>query len=195
MQKLEQKLDGLVTLLTSTQRQQAVEQNSNASDCTSTSIAQTEAVAEYVGSHSQSCHLSGPPVLQSLFAQTTPDVSLPSVAASSDFSSNSQAESIVDFSPTSQDANIVLQRFRNGNSSYFPFIAIPHTVSGDQLREERPFLYRCIYAIARLDPSQQNPREQSNEGKAIIKEIAERMYVNGERSLELLLGILVYAAG
>lgn len=94
-----------------------------------------------------------------------------------------------------QEADIVLTKYREGASSHFPFALLSPTITGRQLLQERPFLYLCIDAIANVELSLQTAPQLNEIRTAIMRQLAERMFVNGERNLELLLGVLVYAAG
>lgn len=79
--------------------------------------------------------------------------------------------------------------FRDEMCPYFPFICIPDSVSAQDLRRDKPFLYLAVLAI-----STRKSLHQQELGKVIIRQLAERMLINGERSMDLLLGILTYAA-
>jgi hypothetical protein len=87
-----------------------------------------------------------------------------------------------------KEANLLLKIFRDEMCPEFPFIVIHDSASAQDLRRERPFLYLAVMAA-----STRNTVQQQKLGKLIIKHLAERMLVNGERSLDLLLGVLTYA--
>jgi hypothetical protein len=85
-------------------------------------------------------------------------------------------------------ANILLGRFRT-MAVYFPFVAIPPTVDARILLKERPFLFRTIMAAA-----EQNPNDQKDQVRDIIQYLALHLFQLGEKSLDLLLGVLVHIA-
>jgi hypothetical protein len=91
--------------------------------------------------------------------------------------------------PSVDEGNALLEIFRNHTSSYFPFISVPKSMSAQELRQERPFLYLSILAITSTDYS-----KQMEFGKLIVKQMFERIFVNGERNLDLLLGVITSAA-
>jgi len=90
--------------------------------------------------------------------------------------------------PSLEEANIRLTRFRDELSIFFPFVIIPKSMSAEELWKERPFLLKCIFAVSSFEPDQQ--REL---GTAIMKDLATRMFINCERSMDLLIGVLTYA--
>lgn len=69
----------------------------------------------------------------------------------------------------------------------FPFVPILSHISAEELRRERPFLYLNILMIACPNPARQ--RELSN---AIKEYLADHIIMNGQRSLDLLQGLLVH---
>jgi hypothetical protein len=93
------------------------------------------------------------------------------------------------FVPTWEGADGLLNRFRDEIYSCFPFVLIPESVTAEELQRDRPFLYFCVLAV-----SSRNPNQQSELGKSIMKQLAEKMFINGERSIDLLLGVLTYSA-
>jgi hypothetical protein len=91
--------------------------------------------------------------------------------------------------PTTDDANALLEIFQGQACLYFPFISVPKSTSAEELRRERPFLYLAIMAV-----TSRKSYQKEELGKFIVRQIAERVFVNGERSLDLLLGVLTFAA-
>ncbi|KAK5655154.1 hypothetical protein OQA88_6053 [Cercophora sp. LCS_1] len=81
-----------------------------------------------------------------------------------------------------------LTRFR-AQLQYFPFVHLPAEVTVSELRDSRPFLWKCIMAIATLSVTKQRAL-----GLQIHKLAAERLVVNHERTMDLLLGLLGYLA-
>ena len=106
-------------------------------------------------------------------------------------SNNSQGQDSIlsiSFMPNFAEADTLLNLFRDQINPQFPFIILSQSVSAEELYLERPFLYVSILAI-----SSRNGVQQKGLGKLIMKQLAERMFVNCERSLDLLLGVLTYA--
>ncbi|KAF2188998.1 hypothetical protein K469DRAFT_564970 [Zopfia rhizophila CBS 207.26] len=72
----------------------------------------------------------------------------------------------------------------------FPFVAIPPDVTPDQLWHEKPVLYMSIMMVA----CQSDIHRQLNLARMVRYEISQAVLVRGEKSLELLEGLLVYLA-
>ena len=89
--------------------------------------------------------------------------------------------------PSPVDAEEHLTVFHTHKSKYFPFVYIPSTTTAQQLREERPFLWLCIMAIASRSTAQQQVL-----GSKIRRTLAEEMLLKSEQNLDLLLGLLAY---
>lgn len=83
-------------------------------------------------------------------------------------------------------ANVLLDRFRS-MSICFPFVVIPTTIDARTLSEERPFLFKTIMAAV-----EQNPHAQRCQVRDIMDYLALHMWQLGEKSLDLLLGVLVH---
>jgi hypothetical protein len=92
------------------------------------------------------------------------------------------------FMPNFAGANALLDIFKRQMSPRFPFITIPETTSAEELYRDKPLLYISILAIASSDSAQ-----QKGLGDLFTQDFTRRMFVNCERSLDLLLGILTYA--
>ncbi|KAK5028698.1 hypothetical protein LTS07_006077 [Exophiala sideris] len=77
--------------------------------------------------------------------------------------------------------------FRTYMNGYFPYVVIPPEVSSASVRENKPFLFRtCIAVACHVDPPVQRQL-----GEELFRYIGERMLLKGEKSLDLLQGILV----
>lgn len=75
-------------------------------------------------------------------------------------------------------------------STFFPFVVIPEDETAESFRKRKPLLYKtCIAAAHHRNTTMQ--RQMSHD---LLKSIAERVLVNSEKSLDLLQGILVFAA-
>ncbi|KFY38373.1 hypothetical protein V495_06617 [Pseudogymnoascus sp. VKM F-4514 (FW-929)] len=87
-------------------------------------------------------------------------------------------------------ASRYLEIFRTVMVHRFPFVVISPTVTAQELRESKPFLFLTVLAAA----SYENMPLQRKLGKEVKKVVSHRMIVGGEVSLEILQGILVYLA-
>lgn len=198
--KLEEKLDGLVSLIKSTQDLnpgQTPESNLQAtSDITSLntttrSVSFPARSTTVSGSQQQvgravSLSENGTPL-----SSFVPICQFPSLATTHGLNNYPTPDPILANSlmPSFNEADALLVIFRDQLTPHFPFIILPQSVSAENLYLERPFFYVCILAVTIRDSVQ-----QKGLGKMIMKQLGERMFEKGERSLDLLLGSLTYAA-
>ncbi|PVH78621.1 hypothetical protein DL98DRAFT_421842 [Cadophora sp. DSE1049] len=70
----------------------------------------------------------------------------------------------------------------------FPFVVIPPNMSLDSLRRQRPFLFLAILCCA----TEHNFKLQQHIELELRENLSRRILVNGEKTLDLLQGILVY---
>jgi hypothetical protein len=184
--KIEQKLDGLVQLLESaakpaTTTARVVDGRSasstspnaflpslnNASDITESDYTHNNPVANArVGYHS-----------------------LPTPASLSESASlNLQPAVQSNWELSIQDAELNLDKFRTDFIKHLPFVIIPHSMTAQQLRQERPILWLCIMALATNQATQ-----QIKFSRELRTTFGQEALVEGRKSMDLLLAILVYA--
>jgi hypothetical protein len=91
---------------------------------------------------------------------------------------------------TTDAMDALLDVFRNEVTPHFPFIVIPCVTTAHQLSLSEPFLLKTIIysASRRKTPSQPQLNTE------ILSYISEHLVMRGEKSLELLQGILIYIA-
>ncbi|KAI7973479.1 hypothetical protein EIK77_004085 [Talaromyces pinophilus] len=82
----------------------------------------------------------------------------------------------------------LLDIFRRDMAHQVPFISVPVQMSAPALSRERPFLYRAIMTVA----SYHDSVHQLQMGQELVRYIMEHLVVLGEKSLDLLQGLLVY---
>ena len=88
---------------------------------------------------------------------------------------------------TPEKAQASLQYFRT-TASNSPFVIISPDTSLDHLRRQKPFLLLTILAMASLE----NLKLQKLLDQEIRDTLGRRVFASGEKSLDLLQGILVY---
>ncbi|KAI9650910.1 hypothetical protein NHQ30_000945 [Ciborinia camelliae] len=89
--------------------------------------------------------------------------------------------------PTTEEAERYFQSFCTRNLPHFPFIQFGNGMTARQLRQERPFFWLCIMTM-----SSTVVHRQIILGK-VIREIAAReLVVEGKRNLDLLLGLVCF---
>lgn len=83
--------------------------------------------------------------------------------------------------PTGEDADVLLAGYRTIEHLY-PFVVIPPGPGSDQVRQQRPFLWKAIMMEAcRLD----GPRQIAL-GNQLLKDISQAAYTKPQKSLDLL---------
>ncbi|KAJ5722959.1 hypothetical protein N7488_000994 [Penicillium malachiteum] len=82
-----------------------------------------------------------------------------------------------------------LQTFRTQRLQFLPLIYIPATTTARDLKQQSPFLWRCIAAVESKNTAHQTALCVK------IRELAgKRLLVDCDKSLDLLQGVLVYLA-
>jgi hypothetical protein len=190
--KLEQKLDGIVTLLKSATQVAPVVANTSTISIplefapSSRNGVGVTAAAINLGHHEHTCR-SQLPGVHDPGNFVTPITS----------SSSSSGSTLVNLQPpllhpslepSPEDAELYLDKFRTDFAKHIPFILISPSVKSHQLRQERPILWVCIMAATCSNSTQQIAL--SHEVRAIF---GREALVERTKSLDLLLGILVYA--
>ncbi|KAL4743284.1 hypothetical protein BDV11DRAFT_166407 [Aspergillus similis] len=86
----------------------------------------------------------------------------------------------------------LLQKYIEHKQPHFPFVIIPPELKTDvhTFRQQSPFLLLCALTAA----VQHNPPVQEKLEGLVRREIADRVVVNVERNMDLLMGLLVHAA-
>ena len=88
-------------------------------------------------------------------------------------------------SPT--EAEHALQLFRTHHLKLFPFLYIPDGTTVEELQQQKPFLWLTIRAVCTKSLTRQNEL-----GIKIRETLAKQVVVEGERSMDLLQGTLVF---
>lgn len=80
-----------------------------------------------------------------------------------------------------------LARFRQASSRLGPIVYIPPTMTSEQLRQTRPLLWLGIMAS-----TTRSTKEAHVIGDKIRQVISQKVLIDSERSMDLLLGLLVF---
>ncbi|PKK49620.1 hypothetical protein CI102_9862 [Trichoderma harzianum] len=95
-------------------------------------------------------------------------------------------------------ASVSLDTFRSRMLHHFPFVHLPTHLTAEQLRIERPFLFRAIVCVT--SASSEDKRESSLELKRVLCEMAflqlspHQKQHQPQQTIDLLLGLLVFIA-
>jgi hypothetical protein len=87
--------------------------------------------------------------------------------------------------PTPSEAEVYLVKFRQW-LEFFPFIHLSPDLTAEALHREYPFLWLCIMNVTSMSmPQQAILRER------LRQEVAQRMVINHDRSIEMLQGLII----
>jgi hypothetical protein len=86
------------------------------------------------------------------------------------------------------DPEVVLSLFREQIAAQFPFIIIPNETTANDLQRTKPFLYKIIVTIF----SVYNIATQTAMSQDVLKDLSNRLLLEGEKSLDLLQGLMVF---
>jgi hypothetical protein len=104
-------------------------------------------------------------------------------------------------SVSQSSTSISLNTFRSRMLHHFPFVHLPSHLTAEQLRVERPFLFRAIVCVT--SASAEDKRESSLKLKHVLCEMAflqlsphqkQQQPQQQQKTVDLLLGLLVYIA-
>ncbi|KAI1411838.1 hypothetical protein F5Y13DRAFT_164459 [Hypoxylon sp. FL1857] len=129
-------------------------------------------------SHNHALALPSPPdaALCDIYPPTTASYPTPSSAAPSQDGVISPAE-----------AEETLRIFKDQFLPFFPFIYLPPEVTAAQLHQTRPFLWLNIMAVCASSQTKKSAFSQK-----IKEHVAQKMLVDLDRNIDLLLGLLAY---
>jgi hypothetical protein len=172
--RLEQKLDGLVSLI-----------KSGALSSTANISPQALSSLDNPTPNVTSMHTNTPDYIQpprsSLLGAIEADTSETSSKTSTADSTRQSYE------PSEIEAEKSLEYFRTYKSRSFPFVHISSTITASHLKQERPFLWLCIMSI-----TSRSSLQQRELGSRIREVFAQEVVVQLNRNMDLLLGILAF---
>lgn len=183
--KLEEKLDGIVTLLKSATQvtPEVVIHGASINSPTDGSISSVDQRTSNLTPNTN----DGPSSDANGFPEScliTPSLSLAA-------SSPRDLQPILDpaLQPSSEDAESYLDKFRTVFMKNLPFIVISPSMTAHQLRQERPILWLCIMTVA-----SNNVSRQIALSKEVRKNFGREAFVDGTKNMDILLAVLVYTA-
>ncbi len=102
----------------------------------------------------------------------------------------SQASSPLGLDLSSEEAEKLLHVYQTQMSGHFPFVVIPAGTGTQDLRDDKPFLFAAVMLAA----SRQKFTGPTVAGSRLMEHLGVRMLIHGEKSMDLLQGLLVYIA-
>ncbi|KAG4443063.1 hypothetical protein IFR05_001459 [Cadophora sp. M221] len=197
VEKLEERLDGLTTLLKAandpaTQTPEIAPQLTTTTTVSNSSFEAPEPQAQlvppdlYISESAESWDerlLRGGSIRQrfALIGSYNPSIDPPTKSPQPTFN-------LIGIDFGAENPEKLLHIFRDEMSPNFPFISIPDSTSVETMRKDQPSLLTAVMAVTSRDSPNQLVL-----GKLLMQQIADRMLVNGERNMDLLLAILTYA--
>lgn len=91
---------------------------------------------------------------------------------------------------TEERASLLLEQFKESFILSFPFVVVPASANMDTVRRHQPFLFLAIMATMTFE----TPTIQHALSEEFKSQIASRIIGYSHKSLEILKGLLVYAA-
>lgn len=187
--QLEEKLDDLVSILRATQSSNQLTPPSapTSSFAASSSMALTSRLDSLAAAATSSTSQSLPSLMSSSIpnafghANSAEPASITSAAP--DINETYQLPE-----PTPAEAEIYFSKFREWLKN-FPFMILSPGTTAASLREERPFLWLAIMNITTMSAPQQLLMKER-----VREEVATRVIINHERTMDVLLGLITYLA-
>ncbi|KAH8693189.1 hypothetical protein BGW36DRAFT_386105 [Talaromyces proteolyticus] len=187
---LEKKIDDIVTLLKASN-----EDTQDQNDRTDTSNTSASSPRDLPHSNISTLFLKRTPT--AIYSEDAPNSHIPSPALQEPSNESSSTQGLpIQRSPddsqsepsswTRKDA--CLNVYRSSMEIYFPFILVPLHMSAKELSETKPFLARTIFSVAHYKES----GPHTERGKDLLRHLSERLLLEGEKTLDLLQGMLVY---
>ncbi|CAI9632472.1 unnamed protein product [Alternaria burnsii] len=125
----------------------------------------------------------------------TPLVITPSITRSNDFLASAHDPTLETVNPehvsTGMNAthtDVLLDRYQRLMAPHMPFVVIPSGINASSLASSKPFLSKAIETIAFFHDTV----TQKHMVKDLMQQVSERMLIKGEKSLDLLQGMLVF---
>lgn len=184
LQKLEERLDELVSQLSHTNDQRQ----------TTLSTSPTTRTASLGKPPSTLRQCSGPPPISVPGSASNPGsnvTSLTEAVSTPSFLRGDNGTDIIDRGILTLDyARTLFDTFRYSYTTYFPFLILPPNTTAESLRRNKPFLFLSIMAVAAFS----NSSLQRLLGREIQTQIATKIVMRNEKSLDILQGLLVHLA-
>lgn len=186
--QLEEKLEDLVTILRAAQPPNGHLQSSNSGESTplvnSSNMghltSRLESLATAAASSSSSESQPRSYTMPHNYSSSTGDSHMHTSPSSIGEDTSSLDE------PTPEEAEVYLNKFREWLKK-FPCMVLPSDMTAAALRKEKPFLWLCIMNITSMSVEQQMKMKDR-----VRQEMATRIIINHERSMDCLQGLICY---
>lgn len=187
--RLEQKLDGLYSLLASQGSSPTVFNTSHPALSLSTASSQSHPPSSRI----ENAHVPSPATSSQVYDASCNQTQTLTPATSNDAALSPVRSPVTvmasTFDPSPRQAQELLEFFRNYMLPFLPFMTMPLSKTARELRQEYPFLWLCIMAITSRSSSQQTALN-----RAVRTNLGRLMLVEGEKTLDLLYGTITCVA-
>jgi hypothetical protein len=129
-------------------------------------------------------------------ATSVPQLTAPSNPTATDFVSTvRQSSRCEDVQATAQpfsnpeEIEVLFERYQRLMAPHMPFVILPADTTALALQQSEPFLMQAIAVVA----SFHNTTRQQGVAKAFTRDLCDRLLINGEKSLGLLQGLLIFS--
>ena len=201
--RLEEKLDGLVTLLKSAAQPTPLINNNGFMP---TAAAQDQLTPESLQSRETTYEDAEPRVLESADVDKEKDfrpcpgglsLHVPVISPETFYTASGTRSKtyhcpdseLCQLEPSAEEAEMYFVDYQEFKSPFFPVIIFPPSMTAIQLRRECPFVWLSIMAI-----SSKSSEQQKTLSREIRLTIGREMLVEGKNNLDLLIGLLIYVA-
>jgi hypothetical protein len=179
MDRLENKLDSVLTLLKSPQSSDLAAISTQLNILSPTTSPQTSSISSSVEASDSRAHgasaTSSRPLASHAIDDTTP------------LRGQSFSESPASTGLSDDEENVLVNTFQTYMISYFPFFVLS-SINPAILRTQKPFLLATIV----LGASRQKVTRKKPAARSLLQSFSERCLLDGQISLDLLQAILVY---
>lgn len=190
--QLEQKLDGLVTLLTSQQNSSQIIPLDHASGVliprSPVSLDSNASTGGRSSAGTKSINLDGESTVPKTLDGSIGLADLLSPVAAGSLSITSLEPSQLE--PDEQEADSLLLEYKTNLAEQFPFVVLPLDSISQSLHQEKPLLWKAIMVASLHD----NSHRQMALGSSLMEDLMMRLLFRAEKSLDLLKSLLVFIA-
>jgi hypothetical protein len=95
-----------------------------------------------------------------------------------------------DIWPTGAEAQLLLEKYQTKFMHLFPFVVVPDGPSSEQLRAERPFMWKAVM----LQACDIDAQRQANLGLQMLNDLTVGAFTKPAQSVDVLQGLLLYLA-
>jgi hypothetical protein len=112
-----------------------------------------------------------------------------STATVLDFAQSGSIGESLSINLDTREIEVLFDRYQRLMAPHMPFIILPPATTARSLQKSEPFLLQAITTVA----SFHNMAQQQIMAKGLVRSLCERLFIDGQKTLGLLQGILIFA--